>query len=564
MALKHLFRLTLVLALSVALLPLHPTPAEAQEPGATVFSALDDATGEVVNFRLPPGWTGAYTPTDGFVFGNDAQPVSLDNINSVAAGDDPLPAGAQVLAVLGLPEDNGLIDPTAELLDSFEQIATLLAAQDDATMGEPVDLSTDRLTVIRGEYTATDGTDEAGALYLVELDGNVFIGVALAAPDAQDGFLGIADDILFSISLGEGEPPAAVPGPRGATEVTVFSAFDPTVDETLSFLLPLGWTGAYSADNGYVFANEVVGLTPANVDELAGGDDPIVDGGRAVLVIPLPSALAAQAGSSAAIFEQLIPSLTEGDTVVGETQELPTERENLSGVGASVTSEEENSGFFYIVEFEGNYFLLAGIAADDVLAGLETDMFSIIESITLGEIEVSDTPGMTATDIDAPDNELTASFTNSTGTFSLMTPADWVAETDGDYYASNDGALEAVIEFVAVETPGGVGFSVLTPDNFEDDFGGSALTTDASSGLAAVAAAFDLDTDEIVSYDELDYPAALIDATDILLEGNLAVMAVEYPGGLTMFAIQWEGDIADYEDTLIAIFNSVEVSLPTE
>jgi hypothetical protein len=748
--LKHnpFLTLLLVVLLGAGLLVPAAAPVNAQDPGATVFSRLDETVGEPVNFRLPAGWTGYYSLETGFVFGNEAFPVTADNALDIVDGVVTPSGEGRVLFVTALASDNGLVPPDSTAAEAYAAAAAAVAT-DDATLSDPVDISTERINVARGEFIAADGSGENGLLYLIVLDSALFLAQANAPAGADlDDYAALTDAIILSITIGEGVPPADVPQTRGQTDTAVVSAaVEPFDGETVNFVLPPGWSGAYSETSGFVFANEVIEVTPENVDALGADSENLPPGGQAVLVVPLPTFLIGEGDTPQTFFDELSPSFAEDDTTLGEVVEFATERDGLSGVGAAVNDPTDDDGFIYIMQFEGNFFLVAGVAADDEQEGLEADLTAIVNTISYGEFEMTDMNGMpddmaavqtitgmdaltglditfdyrppwfatfapdtgfifasseaafdyaqrnvaeddleetlpegdraalvlavpqnflTATDVegalaeflpfatedidgtigaveglmvgdfpaarvtvmnnDGDDGfiymvdagfaylvssathapgvaeqltediafilasarlpgdasmsetdipaaegdatasavELTETMVTTTGEFSIDHPAGWAVDpSSAPYLGSNEAVLQNVREFVPITGEDGIGFSVLTSSGIEDDFG-LGPDTSATDGLTTLASAFGLDTSTIMPYEQLEVPAAIIDATDTLMNGNLAVLGVEHPGGLTFYALQWAGDIDQYEPLLIEMLNSVTVSPLTE
>jgi uncharacterized surface protein with fasciclin (FAS1) repeats len=164
----------------------------------THFRAFDETFGKPVTFQLPPNWSGDYTAASGFVFGNEAFPIDPANLADIQNGAlDPTGDG-RVVSVIALTADTAPVPPGSSAAESY---AALVDAYDGA-LSAPTELSSDRIDVVRGEYTTAGDSTKRGLRYQIALDGHLFSAQADAPSGVNPADLAdIVDPIILSLTL---------------------------------------------------------------------------------------------------------------------------------------------------------------------------------------------------------------------------------------------------------------------------------------------------------------------------------------------------------------------------
>lgn len=139
----------------------------------------------------------------------------------------------------------------------------------------------------------------------------------------------------------------------------------------------------------------------------------------------------------------------------------------------------------------------------------------------------------------------------------IMHPADWVnaGESLGvhSYIATSEDALELMYD--EVEMPEGeFGMQVILPHEIAEVMELDPTEESPESILTQFAELVGFDAPE--AYNELEGDAVITFVGEDLVDGGAIVVAVEYDFGTSMFIMY--GDFDEFEDTAIAIMNSLE------
>jgi hypothetical protein len=325
-------------------------------------------------------------------------------------------------------------------------------------------------------------------------------------------------------------------------DTLTLTATDTLTDLTLSFDYPVTWQAAFvSGGGGFLFANSADAFDAAESSLLIGENDPLPDGGQALVALPFPIDAFGDAETLDERFEQ-VRGIFGGDEGLGETEDLLVG--DFAARRAAIIDDLPNDGWVYLIDTdELGPLLLAVIyepgAADDIAASVE----NIVATVRPGERAAAINPAAA----------LPNTLDTTDGTFTIGYPDGWVTDPDTGTLASSRDALAAALE--GEEIPDGdLTLVVLTPGDLEQFFGIAATLSprDALSGLYDL-----LEIDEpVLDFPVLQSPAVIANAPDGLLPGQGAYIAMDSATGTIIYGVQYTGSFTDAEPTLIPILNS--------
>lgn len=530
---RHIARLLLV---GVLLVPLLWAGSRAFAQGGAddasdgVVSGPGASAAQTLNFMVPEGWSGAYSPSDGFLFASaGVPPLTVENPVFPTEDTTTIP-GLQIVTAIPLPPDSLSADDDLETL--YTRLAPA-AVGDDTRTTEP-DVVTDApFDYVAGAVVFPSGA--AGWFYLIDL-GDSFvaligqIGAETAAVNA--GTLRTNMDFMAQNLTVAGT----------VTAVETLTATDPLTEQTLSFDYPVDWAGVFvSGGGGFLFANSTDAFAAAEASLLQGRVDAMPENGQALVVIPLPDDFFESAESLDQRFE-VIRALYGGDEAVGPTEDVLVG--DFAARRAALLDDTVNGGLVYLVDAEHVGDLLVAVVYEaSAAAQLPANITLIVGSVSLGDITQTINPA----------DALPNSTSTLDGTFSIGYPSGWVFDPDTGTLASNPEALEAALAGAPVPQDT-IAITVTTPADLTAFFGISG-DQNAQAVLQALYSLLDID-EPVLQFPVLNAPAVIAVAPPALIPGQGVFIGVNSPTGTILYGVQYTGTFSAIEPIIIPILGS--------
>lgn len=328
---------------------------------------------------------------------------------------------------------------------------------------------------------------------------------------------------------------------------------------------PAGWTAQNIGSNMLVMADSQAVIDMLLTDAVALGAN-----NAYAFVADTATIVNTTSGDLEAINSAVLEAITtDANDSYGETQFLTLDDGRT--VAKTSTTASGSEGYMYVTIIDGTAVGMQALAGnitaweptfDAMFATLTIEGASSAAAGTTGSTDMGAAPAASATLDEIGPLTSTIALEGAEDTFGALTvayPDNWAAEQDGFNLVVSNSAEIAGQTLVnggyLMPDTGNVAITAMTQGVLQ--YGGFQAADKAAEEVLSTFNMFTGSTDATETYEALEFPAFITSYTSGAFApiGSVGI-TVEYPSGVVFYLVQYDGDFADIEPTVIDILNT--------